>query len=335
MMKYATIGFVFLALIGVAAAQQVGPGPISLGCSNPICTTTQTVKINAAGLPTGTTTNGLVLEGVDGTSANIDLLSPGANQGNFTFWAWAGTGASPTALADNQNISNIRAKGYDGSAYAVGGADITSALGVWSVSNHGTYRTFNQVASGSTSQAGVLVLATAGDTVPVPLLNTGIVTDATKTDTAVCQDSTSHQFYFGSGTLGICLGTSSARYKSGITEIIPGLNEVLKLKPKSFYLDKAHGDPKKQMYGFIAEDMVKVLPKLVGLDNQGRPNTADYLGVVPVMVHAMQQQEAQIAEQQSQIFALRTMNAGLRAANDNFNHRLTALEHPLRTVASK
>lgn len=40
--------------------------------------------------------------------------------------------------------------------------------------------------------------------------------------------------------------------------------------------------------------MQPVLPKLVGIDVQGKANTADYLGLVPVLVKAVQQQQAEI-----------------------------------------
>ncbi|HWD38025.1 MAG TPA: tail fiber domain-containing protein [Fimbriimonas sp.] len=155
----------------------------------------------------------------------------------------------------------------------------------------------------------------------------GIPGDTSVTDATLCREPTFHKTYVGTGTLGTCLGTSSARYKHGIAPLAPGLDSILALKPKSFYLNKSHGDPNKQMYGFIAEDMVTVLPKLVGLDKQGRPNTADYLGVVPVLVKAMQQQQAEIT-------ALKEQNAHLRAANDQFDRRLLAIERQRPQLAA-
>lgn len=122
----------------------------------------------------------------------------------------------------------------------------------------------------------------------------GLAADAATTDSTVCVKSSDGTILKGSGTLGICLGTSSARYKTDIRPLTAGLGEVLALPSKTFYLDEEHGDPMKQMYGFTAEDCAKVLPKLVGFDIEGRANTCDYLGVVPVLVHAIQQQQEQI-----------------------------------------
>lgn len=135
------------------------------------------------------------------------------------------------------------------------------------------------------------------------IINT-IGTDAALADATMCRITSTGRIAIGSGTLGICLGTSSRRFKTGIAPLAPGLTEILRLKPVSYHLDKEHGDPNKQMYGFIAEDMVGVLPKLVGLDNQGRPNTADYLGLVPVLTRALQQQQIQIDNLRGEIAAM-------------------------------
>ena len=137
--------------------------------------------------------------------------------------------------------------------------------------------------SGSTS-----FVATTG------ILN-AIASDATHTDATVCADSSSGQLYKGSGTLGICLGTSSARYKHDIASLQAGLSEIMKLDPVSFRYNTGYGDPGKEMYGFTAEEMARVLPKLVGDDATGKPNTADYVGLIPVMVKALQEQQKEIA----------------------------------------
>jgi hypothetical protein len=84
----------------------------------------------------------------------------------------------------------------------------------------------------------------------------------------------------------------------------------MKLRPVSFYLDGAHGDVSKLYYGFTAEEMEPVLPHLVGLDTEGKPNTADYLGLVPVMVKAMQELNAKVKRQQLEIYALAVLLLG-------------------------
>jgi len=123
-----------------------------------------------------------------------------------------------------------------------------------------------------------------------------IGSDATHTDATVCEDTTTHALYSGSGTLGVCLGTSSRRFKHNIKTINVGLDEVMKLKPVSFFMNPKYGDPDKKMYGFIAEDAVSVLPSLTGHDASGQPSSFDYVGVIPVLVKALQEQQAEIAE---------------------------------------
>jgi hypothetical protein len=126
--------------------------------------------------------------------------------------------------------------------------------------------------------------------------------DAGHTDRTVCRDTGDGTLMEGSGTLGVCLGTSSRRYKNSIVDLAPGLAELMKLRAVSFHYNNAtYGDPKKEMYGFIAEEAKPVLPQLVGLDKEGRPNTFDYGGLVPILVKAVQQQQSQIAALQKQV----------------------------------
>lgn len=148
--------------------------------------------------------------------------------------------------------------------------------------------------------AGVVGVGTgAQGSVAGTLSTTNIIapmsSDATHTTNTVCQDTTSKQFYFGSGTLGVCLGTSSERFKHDIEPLDVGLNEIIKLKAVRYYLNEDHGDSSKPLYGFTAEQGGKVLPLLMGKDAEGQPNSFDYVGVIPVLVKAVQEQQKQIA----------------------------------------
>lgn len=208
--------------------------------------------------------------------------------------------------------------------------------------------TFSQPLNSSQSAGGQISLAAAGATTPTIIprnssTNTGlgaqgagnvsmiasgveverysstgprivtIPTDATKTDASICRDTTTGDLYTGTGTLGICLGTSSQRFKRDIKNLDAGLAEIVKLVPRKFYyLDNRYGDATKLQYGFIAEESASIVPTLVGRDSQGRVNTFDYMGLVPVLVKAVQ-------DQQKEINALK-----LQVANDD--ERLTALE---------
>lgn len=127
------------------------------------------------------------------------------------------------------------------------------------------------------------------------ILLSGITSDSGKTDATICEDTTNHQFYSGSGTLGICLGTSTKEAKQNIQPISEGINEIMSLKPVSFNYREGWGfDPKKSYYGFLAEDVRKIFPRLVGYDANGKTKSADYVGMIPVMVKAIQELQKEI-----------------------------------------
>lgn len=143
---------------------------------------------------------------------------------------------------------------------------------------------------------------TGGATVTAALINTGITSDAAHTDSTVCQDTTTHQFYSGSGAAGICLGTSSLRFKHDVAPLAAGLDAIAKLEPIVYRYNKGYGDDgARPLYGFAAEQVQKVMPQLVGLDADGLPQSVDWAGVVPVLVNAVRE---------------------LKAANDNLERRL-------------
>ncbi len=123
-----------------------------------------------------------------------------------------------------------------------------------------------------------------------------ITTDATHTDTTVCQDTTTHALYLGSGTAGVCLGNvSSARFKNNMVDLSDGLSEVLRLRPINYFYNADVGDHGvREQYGFTAENAADVLPKLTRFAEDGTPNGVDILGMVPVLVRAIQEQQKRI-----------------------------------------
>jgi hypothetical protein len=123
----------------------------------------------------------------------------------------------------------------------------------------------------------------------------GLGTDSGQTATAtVCEDTTTHVTYFGSGAAGICKGTSSRRFKHDIEDLTVGLNEIMGLRATSYYLNADMGDATKKIYGFIAEESAASLPELVGYDKNGLISSFDLVGVVPVLVKAVQQLQGEI-----------------------------------------
>lgn len=150
------------------------------------------------------------------------------------------------------------------------------------------------------------LIALSGGGVELPTIGT----DSGKTDATICEDTTSHLLYYGSGTLGICLGTSSSiRFKdvwrplenSGV-----GLVQVMALMPGTYFYKPGIGDGgKHEQFGFLAENYADVLPKLTRVDSEGKPDGIDMLGLVPILTRAIQEQQKEIEDLRHSIAELR------------------------------
>lgn len=162
----------------------------------------------------------------------------------------------------------------------------SNAFFIVNKSGSGSYRALDIRTGGNQT---ILLGTDQSATFPGAIKNTGITTDATHTDSTVCQDTTTHQFYSGSGAAGICLGTSSLRFKNSIRDLSDGLDKLVALRPRTFFYNKNYGDSGAHLqYGFIAEEMKRVLPGLVRPDADGNPQSIDYGALWPVMVKAIQ-----------------------------------------------
>lgn len=99
---------------------------------------------------------------------------------------------------------------------------------------------------------------------------------------------------------------SDKRLKENVQDLDYGLDSIMKLKPVSFdWKDKYALLGKKQDIGFIAQDVEKVMPKLVTQsegsaifeDEDGVPTkSVDYVKMVAVLTKAVQEQQKQIDE---------------------------------------
>lgn len=259
----------------------------------------------------GATTSSLSIGGKVGTlDTGIGIASLAATATNNNFNTAVGYKAlTATTSAAGATMGNV-ALGYQAGALNTTGTG-NIEIGINTDSTVGTIGSNNilignslALSTSSTSSTinlgGVYTVtgtgtpSTATDSIRGLLTLPDITSDSGLTDATVCEDTTVHGLHAGSGTLGICLGTSSARYKTNIVELPPSLQNILALRPVNFNLDPTHGDPNKTQYGFIAEDAVSVYPDLVGLDKDGRPNTFDYLGLVAPLVKSVQEQQKEI-----------------------------------------
>ena len=119
------------------------------------------------------------------------------------------------------------------------------------------------------------------------------------------------------------LGTiaSSERFKKDIAGMDDASDAILSLRPVTFhYKTDAKGTPQ---FGLIAEEVAKVNPALVLLDNEGKPYTVRYDAVNAMLLneflkehqafvnerHKVERLEATVTQQQNQI---ETLTAGLQ-----------------------
>lgn len=79
--------------------------------------------------------------------------------------------------------------------------------------------------------------------------------------------------------------TSSLRYKENVADIPYGLNCIKLLSPKVFTY-KTTGD---KDIGFIAEEMREVVPEIVSLDAEGKPDAISYDRLTAVLCKAIQE----------------------------------------------
>ena len=107
-------------------------------------------------------------------------------------------------------------------------------------------------------------------------------------------------------TTGVCV-VSSRRYKHDIeTLTISGLSTISKMRAVSYSPnDDDVADYGDTQYGFIAEELADIDPRLVKYGLDGLPRTLDDRALMSVMLKAIQEQQVQIEELQKEIEKLK------------------------------
>ncbi|MDP5170409.1 MAG: tail fiber domain-containing protein, partial [Bacteroidia bacterium] len=116
---------------------------------------------------------------------------------------------------------------------------------------------------------------------------------------------------------------SDARLKSDISPLQGGLNTIMQLQAKRYTYDREQFDfmnlPEGEQYGFLAQDLQQLLPTLTNRafqaydealsdthEGQGFEFTAvNYIGLIPIMVAGIQEQQQVIDSQKAEIEALK------------------------------
>lgn len=131
---------------------------------------------------------------------------------------------------------------------------------------------------------------------------------------------------------GSLISTSDKRLKSNIQESDYGLKQILQLAPKSYDMKS---QPGKKRYGLLAQDVQEVMSEFVSstevvVDEKGgtkKSVATEYLGVnyldmIPVLIKAIQEQNALIEAQAARIDQLEAQS------NDTDSEDNTTTPHP-------
>lgn len=97
---------------------------------------------------------------------------------------------------------------------------------------------------------------------------------------------------------------SSRRWKDNITTIKNALSTILKLRPAEFDWKPENGG--NHDTSFIAEELSEVVPHAVFKDEDGQCNSIDSTRIIPYLVAAFQEQQAEIDAMIEQIRKLQS-----------------------------
>ena len=102
---------------------------------------------------------------------------------------------------------------------------------------------------------------------------------------------------FNTSTKQLTYDTSSARYKDNIRNSQYGLTDVLKLRSTQFeYKDTGRSD-----VGLVAEEVYPIIPELVGITEDGLPDSVSYDRMVSVLVKAIQELNLKVEALEAQL----------------------------------
>ncbi|MFC1635349.1 tail fiber domain-containing protein [Planctomycetota bacterium] len=95
---------------------------------------------------------------------------------------------------------------------------------------------------------------------------------------------------------------SSRRYKQNIHPFEEDFHKILKLEAKQFQMREGYGNPEKDLFGYIAEELEEVgLAKLVTHDAEGRPDGIKYKKLAIYLNEIVKEHNQDIAELKNEI----------------------------------
>jgi len=146
-------------------------------------------------------------------------------------------------------------------------------------------------------------------------LSTGQLSGAIGTGRFItCDDGGGDKFFVaGSGVVNSTstsiTAISDSRLKENVRDLETGLDSVMSLKPRRFDWKENQGTNKKDVAGFIAQEVESVLPDLIGEWKNSEADETTYKSLamgdmIPSLVKAIQEQQALITALTTRITAL-------------------------------
>lgn len=224
---------------------------------------------------TGTTQNALSTvysfcpQGI--TQSGSTVSSPAWTTTGIKFIQTAGSLFDTTTLA-NATVPEIDINRWNAQTLVFNNTNVTVTTLVGTV--------FKDPACGANCTAtSIFSFITDSMAVSGNVVMSGLASDTTEaTSRSVCQSTgaNANRLFFGSGTLGICKGTSSKRFKRDFGEMATSLGGLEHLHLVTFRYKQGWGDNGvKRQNGLFAEDVAKVWPDCVSNDAQGKPAALD------------------------------------------------------------
>lgn len=140
-------------------------------------------------------------------------------------------------------------------------------------------------------------------------------TNATTSWATYSTGAAAYRFYVGMGgtvfaTSTTITGISDERLKENIRDLDDGLDVVLALKPRKFDWKAGKGADIKNARGFIAQEFEQVLPDMIEewkdpAPEGEEPYKAVNANLIPTLVKAIQEQQAQIESLKAEVAALK------------------------------
>jgi hypothetical protein len=161
------------------------------------------------------------------------------------------------------------------------------------------------------------------------ILSTGNVGIGTSTPSYKFQVKISGSYEGHVSSTGTWASSSDVRFKKNINPITNSLGYIMNLNPVRFDMKNEEDSKAGNHFGFIAQEMEKYLPELVGTDNEGM-KSIEYATLTSILAGAVKEQQAIIESQKKDIEQLKAdvqelksiktvQSAGMNSGGFNMN----------------